>query len=201
MSSCAASCSICCHPDSSAFATSDSLPTGNALRSCRYACNCSAVQSGELLGRHQRTPKARTHSGTAQSAGELCTSSSGSLLRNSCFAHRLNQTGAPLEPLFPLSSSTRAPARTQIPCLIRPKPLARQSLQTPHLASESHADVSSGLQTIRSYPNLPVPHPAEPAQTDAKYIAFHEGGFLQVAISEAPCSDHAVARRALQIQH
>jgi hypothetical protein len=28
--------------------------------------------------------------------------------------------------------------------------------------------------------------PLHPAQTDAKYIGFREGGFLQVAVSEAP---------------
>jgi hypothetical protein len=50
-----------------------------------------------------------------------------------------------------------------------------------------------------------VPDPSAPAQTDSKYIAFHEGGFLQVAVSEAPSpnvsSNSNCSVRALQIQH
>jgi hypothetical protein len=38
-----------------------------------------------------------------------------------------------------------------------------------------------------------VPDPAARDQTDSKYIAFHEGGFLQVAVSEAPLGNHANA--------
>jgi hypothetical protein len=40
--------------------------------------------------------------------------------------------------------------------------------------------------TVGRYPTRPVPDPPAPAQTDSKYMAFHEGRFLQVAVSEAP---------------
>lgn len=40
--------------------------------------------------------------------------------------------------------------------------------------------------TVGRYPTQPVPDPPAPAQTDSKYMAFHEGRFLQVAVSEAP---------------
>jgi hypothetical protein len=56
------------------------------------------------LRRHHRPPIRFTHSGTAQSAAEPCTSSNGSPPRNSCFALHLNQTGAPHEALFPSSA-------------------------------------------------------------------------------------------------
>src|SRR3954465_4077481 len=99
MSSCAASCSICCRPVSCASATSDSSPTATALRSCRCASNCSAAQRRCLLRRHHRPPIRTTHSGTVLSAAGSCASSNGSPPRNSCFARHLNQTAAPLERL------------------------------------------------------------------------------------------------------
>jgi len=74
----------------------------------------------------------------------------------------------------------------RIPCLFRPKHLACQSLKTPHQASASHRTAPSGLQAIGPCPTQSLPDPSAPAQTDAKYIGFHEGGFLQVAVSEAP---------------
>jgi hypothetical protein len=103
------------------------------------------------------------------------------------------------------SAVARASARMQIPCLIRPKPLACHFLQPPHQASATHRAAPSRLQDIAPYPTQSVPDPSAPAQTDSKYIAFHEGGFLQVAVSEAPrprARTCALLRRgALQIQH
>ena len=89
-----------------------------------------------------------------------------------------------------------------LPCLIRPKPLRCQPLQPPHQASPSHRAALSGLQAIGPCPTQPIPDPSAPTQTDAKYIGFNVGGFLQVAVSEAPRYDHAVAHLrggALQI--
>ena len=113
MSSCAASCSICCRRASCASATSDSSPTATALRSCRYASNCSAAQRRSLLRRHHRPPIRLIHSGTAQSAAQPCASSNGSPLRNSCFALHLNQNGTQHEDLSTSSAFARASARTQ----------------------------------------------------------------------------------------
>src|SRR6266567_6622585 len=205
MSSCAASCSICCRPVSCASATSDSSPTATALRSCRCASNCSAAQRRCLLRWHHRPLIRTTHSGTVLSAAQPCASSNGSPLRNSCFARHLNQISAPLEPLFPPSTSTRASARTRIPCLSWQKPLACWSLLPPHQPSASHRAAPSGLHAIASNQSQPAPDPSAPTQTDAKYIGFREGGFLQVAVSEAPrlraCNCALLRRGALQIQH
>lgn len=44
----------------------------------------------------------------------------------------------------------------------------------------------SHRQSRTSDPTMPLPDPSAPIQTDAKYIGFHVGGFLQVAESEAP---------------
>src|SRR5664279_5621141 len=107
MSSCAASCSTCCHRGSCASATSDSSPTGDAPPCCRCAFNCSADQRKGQLRKHHRPPKQLTLSGTAQSAAEPCTLSNGSPPRNSCSALRLKPTGAQHEPLFPSSASDR----------------------------------------------------------------------------------------------
>ena len=137
MSSCAASCSICCRPASCASATSDSSPTATALLCCRCAFDCSATQRRWLLRQHHHPPIRLTHSGAAQSAVEPCASSNGSPPRNSCFALHLNQTGALHEALSTSSASARASARTRIPCLFRPKPLGCQPLQRPHTASAS----------------------------------------------------------------
>ncbi len=63
-----------------------------------------------------------------------------------------------------------------------------QCLSMPTSATEPPSAASflihlAGCAT--GYPTEPAPDPSAPAQTDTKYIAFHEGGFLQVAVSEA----------------
>src|SRR5664280_3747023 len=119
-SSCADSCSICCHVASSASATSDFSPTGNAPSSCRSASNCSSAQRTYLLHRHRRPPISLSRYGTVQSAVEPCTSLNGSPRLNSCFALHLNPSSAQHESLSTSSASTRAPAPTEIRCLVEP---------------------------------------------------------------------------------
>jgi hypothetical protein len=194
MSSFAASCSICYHPASCASATSDSLPIATAPLCCRCAFNSSATQRRRLLRQHHHPPSSLTQSGTAQSAVEPCMSSNGSPPRNSCFVRHLNQTDAPHEALSISSTSARASAHTRIPCLFRPKPLACQPLQRPHKASASQHAARSGPSIIRRCPTQSVPDPSAPVQTDSKYIGFPVGGFLQVAVSEAPPSKTAQPR-------
>jgi len=202
--SCAASCSISCRRVSCASATSDSLPTATALLGCRYACDCSAVHTNTQLRRHYSPPIRLIHSGTAQSAAQPCASLNGSPLRNFCFALHRNLTGAQHEDLSTSSTFARAPAPTQIPCLICPGLLGRLSLQPSTDTSLRCFTAPSHRQSGTSYPTQPAHDPSAPAQTDSKYIAFHEGGFLQVAVSEAPCPracNYQLLRRALQIQH
>ena len=205
MSSFAASCSICCHPASCASATSDSLPTATALLCCRCAFDSSATQRRWLLRQHHHPPFRLTQSGTAQSAVEPCTSSNGSPPRSSCFVRHLNQTDPLHEALSTSSTSARASAHTRIPCLFRPKPLGCQPLQRPHNASASQHAAPSGPSAVRRCPTHSVPDPSAPVQTDSKYIGFPVGGFLQVAVSEAPPlgprSPALLLDGALQIQH
>ena len=44
----------------------------------------------------------------------------------------------------------------------------------------------SHLQSATSCLSPLLPQIFAPDQTDSKYIGFHQGGFLQVAVSEAP---------------
>ena len=194
MSSFAASCSICCQAASCASATSDSLPTATALLCCRCAFDSSATQRRWLLRQHHHPPIRLTHSRTAQSAVEPCTSSNGSPPRNSCFARHLNQIDALHEALSTSSTSARASAHTRIPCLFRPKPFGCQPLRRPQKASASQPAAPSAPSVIRHCPTQPVPDPSAPVQTDSKYIGFPVGGFLQVAVSEAPPSKTAQPR-------
>src|SRR5271168_1733410 len=147
MSSCAASCSMYCRPPSCAYATSDSLPTATALLCCRCAFDSSATQRRWLLRQNHLPPIRLTHSGTAQSAVEPCTSSNGSPPRNSCFAPHLNHTDPLHEALSTSPNPVRASARTRIPCLFPPKPFGCQPLQRPQKASASQPAAPSGPQS------------------------------------------------------
>src|ERR1700722_16879007 len=150
MSSCAASCSICCRRGSCESATSDSSPTETALRCCRYVCNCSAVQSRAPLQQHNRLLKRLTHSGTVQSAAELCVLLNAFLPPNSCSALHLNRTGAPREPLSTASALARAMPRMQIPCLNQPRMLRYKSPQPPNNPSSRRSPDWLGHQTSES---------------------------------------------------
>ena len=193
MSSCDAPCSICCRPVSCASATSDSSPTGTAQLCCRCASDYSADHSKTQLRRHHRPQIRLIHSGTVQSAVEPCASSNGSLPRNSCFGHRRNQTGTQHEALFKSSVTARLSERMRIPCRIWRGLLGRLPLRPSTHASLRCCTHPSQRQSRTSYPTPPLPDPPAPDQTDSKYIAFHEGGFLQVAVSEAPLGDYANA--------
>ena len=164
-----------------------------ALLSCRYASNCSAAQRGSLLRQHHRPQIRLIHSGTAQPAAQPCASSNGSPLRNSCFARPLNQTGVQHEALSKSPAMVRASARSRIPCLFRSKPLRCQPLQPLHQVSASQHAAPSSTSVIGCSPTLFLPDPSASVQTDSKYIGFHVGGFLQVAVSEAPPEDSPTA--------
>src|SRR5450631_3452416 len=186
MSSCAASCSMYCRRASSEFVTSDSSPTGIALRCCRCAFDCSAAQRKRQCRQLNRPPKRLTHSGTARSAAEPCTSSKGSPLRNSCFALHRNQTGALHESQSTASALARALARTQIPCLNWPRLVRYRSLHLPHDPSVRRFPTQFIHPSGSSYPLQPVHALTKHIRPHSKYIGFPVGGFLQVAVSEAP---------------
>jgi hypothetical protein len=106
--------------------------------------------------------------------------------RNSCFALHLNQTGAPHEPLFPSSVYDRASARTQIHCFFWLKMLGQLSLKLTPDASSPPFAAPYRPQNGRSYLSPHLSKTSAPDQPHSKYIALHGGGFLQVAVSEAP---------------
>ena len=77
-------------------------------------------------------------------------------------------------------------AHTEISCLalglgMRYGACAQTPDVPPHVLT-----ATTHLQSGRSYPTAPSSHDLHPAQPHSKYIAFHRGGFLQVAVSEAP---------------
>ena len=109
-----------------------------------------------------QSTKRPPHSGTAQSAVEPCTSSSGSPPPNSFSTHHLNRTGVKHEPLFPSSDFARASARTQIPCLIRPRTCCLRFLQPLPDASAPYSAAPSGPQSRRSYPSPQFPYTSAP---------------------------------------
>jgi hypothetical protein len=109
----------------------------------------------------------------------------------------LNQNSTQHDPLSTSLASVLASARSQIPCLICPGLLGSRSLQPSINTSSRRPTATSHRQNGTPRPTHPVPDPSAPAQIDAKYIAIHEGGFLQVAVSEAPRSVHAAVHRCV----
>ena len=182
---------MCCRRALCASATSASSPTATALLSFPYAVACSAAQRKRQFRQLNRLRKRFTHSGTVHSAVQPCTSLSGSPPHNSCFAHHLNQNGPRHEALSISSGFARASARMQNPCLIRPRMLAHQLLQLPMVASLRSLAILSCPRAGRTYLSPHLRGTSVPDQTYSKCIAQHRGGFLQVAVSEAPRSEHA----------
>src|ERR1035441_7512556 len=169
MSSCAASCSTCCHAASCASATSDSSPTGNALRCCRSASSCSPVQPTARieLRRPLRIILARLPTGTVPSAEALCTSWNGSPQLNSgCVLHP-SPTYVPHETAIPTSISPHASACT--PPLRLKEPWHQQNHPNRHLRPpQNHAyPHSSEVRTTHYYPHgtggTPPPEPRTPS--------------------------------------
>jgi hypothetical protein len=133
---------------------------------------------------------------------ESCWSSSGSPPRNSSSDLRLIPASAQHESTSPASLLPRALARTLVLCLVSLRnatalfhPDFRShsppcSTALPHTAAAAH----SGLQQSC--------YSSEPAQPHTNPIAT-KGGFLQVAVSEAPVHSASIAALrswALQIQ-
>jgi hypothetical protein len=98
------------------------------------------------------SPPARlSRYGTVHSAVEPCTALNGSARLNSCFALHLNSTGAQHEPLSASSTSTRAPARTEISGRLAPGVLCHLFFSPIPNASVRHFAAPIGPQSGRSY--------------------------------------------------
>jgi hypothetical protein len=165
----------------------EKIATATAPHSCRSAPNCSAAQRRQLPRTLHRPPTRFTPSGTVRSAADPCASSNGSPQPSSCYAHHhRKQTGALHESLFPSPASHRAPARTEIPCLNWQKLLRHSSYQPSHNTAvrRFQAQVRHSSSTSHLYQRVHTP--TRLARPHSKCIAFPRGGFLQVAVSEAP---------------
>src|SRR5450631_3296464 len=125
-------------------------------------------------------------SGTVQSAAEPCALSNGSPRLNSSFAHHRNKTGALHESQSTASALARALARTQIPCLNWPRLVRYRSLHLPHDPSVRRFPTQFIHPSGSSYPLQRVHALTKHIRPHSKYIGFPVGGFLQVAVSEAP---------------
>ena len=130
MSSCAASCSTCCHAASCVFATSDFLPTDGEQNFFHSVSDCSSNPISQQLLLPCRPRYPRTRCGTVRSAAEPCRWSSASSLRNSSSDLRLISAGAQHESTSPTSNLPRAPARTLVLRLAFPKMQYRCALPT-----------------------------------------------------------------------
>ena len=117
---------------------------------------------------------------------EPCTLPNGSPRLNSCFAHHRNQTAALHELLSTSSALARALARMRVPCPNWPKWVRYRSSQLPKDPSVRRFQAQFIFQSRSSYPLQPVHGLTKHIRHHSKYIGFPVGGFLQVAVSEAP---------------
>ena len=181
--SCAASCSTCCHRASYASATSDFLPTATALHSCRCASICSVAQkdrSGGIAVCQSdpfvlELPSLRRRQGVAErpSASHFC-----SVLR-------LIQTHALHEYRSASPACARGLVRGSFGLSVRDCSVAYLLSRrlTLRRGVSPHRPTVKAAHPTRLNRCLIPPRPLKPI---SKYIALHEGGFLQVAVSEAP---------------
>ena len=122
------------------------------------------------------------HSGAALSVAEPCMSSNASLRLNFCFVHRLS-TITLHEKATTASNHPRAPARTKslrlvwprMPCQASLRPLPAASTPTTSRCNYRAQPPTATSQIIRTCSTIYKTHRA-PVR----------GGFLQVAVSEAP---------------
>jgi len=117
MSSCAASCSTCCHAVLCASATSDFSLTDGEQNSFHSVSGCSShpISQQQVPPRRPRCPFTRC--GNVHFAAEPCTLSSVSPPRSSFSDLRLIPAGAQHEATSPASNLSRASARTLVLCL------------------------------------------------------------------------------------
>src|SRR6202167_872507 len=185
MSSCAASCSTCSHAASCASATSDFSLTAGERSFFHSVSDCSSRPFSQQQTPPRRPRSPLTHHGTVRSAAEPCRLSSASPPRNYSSDLRLIPAGARHESTSPPSNRARTSARTLVLCLaflrmqygcaLQPLPCTAPRPFSLRPATETQ-ELSLQPQTSkRSRPAHPDTNPIVP-----------RGGFLQVAVSEAP---------------
>jgi len=180
------------------------LANRTALRACLCAFGFSAAQRRWLLRQHHR------HRSDSL-ALELP-----DLRRN--HAHRRTA----LRCATPASLSTSTRSVRSMKTYLHPRPLpcfgaladplpndpGLRGTLSPELANDTllcYFTAPSHHQSGKFHSAQSVPDPSAPAQAHSKYIGSAEGGFLQVAVSEAPraraCNCVLLRAGALQIQH
>src|SRR5713101_7699282 len=184
MSFCAASSCTCCRAASCASATLASSPIGNGLRYCHSAFGCSS----HPISQQQTPPRPRcpfTRCGNVRFAAEPCVLSSASPPPNSSSDLRLISAGAPHESTSPASNLARASARTLVLCLPFLRTQFGGALQTLPRAGLRPFSLPPATETEAHRQQDPHRKRQRPPHRETNPIV-PRGGFLQVAVSEAP---------------
>src|SRR6202167_1562235 len=184
-SACAASCFTCCPAALCASATSASSLTGSEQNSFRSVSDCSShpISPQQAPPRRPRSPL--THHGTVRSAAEPCRLSSASPPRNSSSDLRLIPAGARHESTSPASNLARASARTLVLCLAFLRMQYGCALQTLPCTAPRPFSLRPATETQALCLQPQTSKRSRPAHPDTNPIV-PRGGFLQVAVSEAP---------------
>jgi|ERR1700678_1079120 len=204
MSSCDASSYTCCHAALCASATSDFSLTAGEQSFFHSVSDCSSRPISQ-----QQTPPCRprsplTQHGPVRSAAEPCRLSSASPPRNFSSDLRLISAGAPHESSSPASHLARASARTLVLCLAFLRVQHGCALATLRHAGARPFSLPRATETKAHRQQAPPRKRQRPPHRETNPIV-PRGGFLQVAVSEAPL--HSVSTPssslggALQIQH
>src|SRR5208337_3884868 len=185
MSSCAAFCSTCCRADLCVSATSAFLPTGDERNFSHCVSTCSSNQSSHQHAPFHRLPPPLPCYGLVPSAAESCALSSGFPLRNSSSGLRPIPDGAQHEFTSPASNLPRAPARTVPLCSLFPKTRSCPSVQALQRTTPQRFCLRIPIDAADHPPHWYPRSRSELAQAHTNPRG-PEGGFLQVAVSEAP---------------
>ena len=185
MSSCAASCSTCSHAASCASATSDFSLTAGERSFFHSVSDCSShpISQQQTPPRRPRAPL--THQVPVRSAAELCRLSSASPPRNSSSDLRLISAGEPHESTSPASNFARASARTLVLCLAFLRVQYGCARGTLRHAGARPFSLPRATETKAHRQQAPPRKRQRPPHRETNPIV-PRGGFLQVAVSEAP---------------
>src|ERR1700687_1367372 len=184
MSSCDASSCTCCHAALCASATSDFSLTDGERSFFHSVSGCSS----HPISQQQTPPRPRgpfTRCGNVHFAAEPCRLSSASPPPNFSSDLRLISAGAPHESTSPASNLARASARTLVLCLALVRMQYGGAIQTLRCAAPRSFSLRPSTETQALCPQCHTRKGSRPAHPDTNPIV-HRGGFLQVAVSEAP---------------
>jgi hypothetical protein len=172
------------------------LPIGDEPNFFHCVSACSHIQRNRQRARHRRPRSPLIRYASAPSVVEPCMSSSDSPAHNSSYDLRLIPVGAQHEVTSPASNHLRVPARTAPLCLVSFRTRSVPSVQAlrcttspllcPGISADTTTHQSQGCSRNGS----------EPAQAHTNPIV-PEGGFLQVAVSEAPVDSATEASSSL----